>query len=226
MTVTEIVARVRSAIDELMPNQSQFLTGSTDEANLTDVIIDKIGYALQHVIKNAPQDMLDGSIFEELTAQELSQDFAIENIGTVADPVLVGKLTLPQDLLRIVEARLSSWSHFPIPEPTTSQVYLMQQDKYARGSWDRPVNILTAGTLEMYCAKTDADTLRFVFVRKPVIHEATQQDPAYVDCPAKLEAAFIYQVAGLAMVAFREEVAESLFRIADRYMFNQKGAEE
>ena len=216
MTVQEIVTRVRSAIDELMENDSQFLRQSTDEANLTRVIIDKIGYALQHILETAPLDKLDSDVFDTLTPEELSSNFSI-------DAELVGRVKLPKDLLRIIEARLSSWSHFPIPEPDTSQVYLMQQDKYARGSWDRPANILTYigadKTLEMYCAKTTSDTLNFVFIRKPdtsIID--TDHMSEEVDVPAALEASLIYQIAGLSMVAFREDVAASLFTIAARYL--------
>jgi len=132
-------------------------------------------------------------------------------------------VNLPTDILRIVEARLSSWSHFPIPESDTSQVYLMQQDTYARGSWDRPVNILTykgkQRMLEMYCAKTQQDTLNFVFIRKPAATSYSADSlTTEVSCPAGLQASLIYQVAGLSMVAFREDVAASLFAIAARYM--------
>ena len=211
MRVSVIVTRVRAAIDELMQNDSAFLRVSEDEKNLTDVIIDKIGYALQHVIDNAPLEKLDSSMFEELTAQELQDSFSI-------DSELVGRLTLPTDTLRIIEARLSSWSLFPLPVSPSSQVYLMQQDKYARGSWDRPVNVLTAGVLEMYCAKTNADTLIFKFIRKPVVAAPSQllPDPD-VSVPAQLEAALIYQIAGMAMVAFREDIAATLFALASRY---------
>lgn len=216
MTVQEIVTRVRAAIDELMQNDSQFLGQSTDEANLTSVIVDKIGYALQHLLEIAPLDKLDSDVYEELTPQELQTNFSI-------DSELVGRVKLPKDLLRIIEARLSSWSHFPIPESDTSQVYLMQQDKYARGSWDRPVNILTYigadKTLEMYCAKAANDTLNFVFIRKPDMSNIdTDHMSAEVDVPAGLEASLIYQIAGLSMVAFREDVAASLFAIAARYL--------
>lgn len=216
LTVAEIVTRVRAAIDELMENDSQFLRQSTDEANLTRVIIDKIGYALQHIMENAPLDKLDSDVFEELTQEELQQNFHIESD-------LVGVLKLPKNLLRIIEARLSSWSQFPTPESDRSQVYLMQADKYARGSWDRPVNILTYRgadkTLEMYCAKESSDTLNFVFIRKPDAdsYDAEHQDEE-VKIPAALEASLIYQIAGLSMVAFREDVAASLFAIAARYM--------
>ena len=216
MTVQEIVTRVRAAIDELMQNDSQFLRQSTDEANLTSVIVDKIGYALQHLLEIAPLDKLDSDVYEELTPQELQTNFSI-------DSELVGRVKLPKDLLRIIEARLSSWSHFPIPVSDTSQVYLMQQDKYARGSWDRPVNILTYigadKTLEMYCAKENSDTLNFVFIRKPDMSNIdTDHMSAEVDVPAGLEASLIYQIAGLSMVAFREDVAASLFAIAARYL--------
>lgn len=216
MTVQEIVTRVRAAIDELMENDSDFLRESTDEMNLTRVIIDKIGYALQHIYENAPLDKLDSDVYEELTPTEMENQFSITDD-------LVGVLKLPTDLLRIIEARLSSWSQFPVPESDRSQVYLMQQDQYARGSWDRPVNILTYHgadkTLEMYCAKTNGDTLNFVFIRKP---DPDSYDAEHLDddvkVPKSLEASLIYQIAGLSMVAFREDVAADLFEIAARYL--------
>lgn len=213
MTVQEIVTRVRSAIDELMENDSEFLRQSNDEANLTRIIVDKIGYALQHIFENAPLDKLDYSVYSTLSSGEASR-FSI-------DSELVGRLRLPTDTLRIIEARLSSWSHFPIPEPSSSQVYLMQQDTYARGSWDKPVNILTFDgadrVLEMYCAKQQSDTLKFVLIRKPGTYSIDSLS-TNVTVPAALEASLIYQVAGLSMLAFREDVAASLFQIADRYM--------
>lgn len=217
ITVGNIVTKVRSAIDELMQNDSEFLRQSTDEANLTNVIVDKIGYALQYIMENAPIEKLDHSVYETFSQAEMSQNFEITQD-------LVGKVKLPDDILRIIEARLSSWSHFPIPEKDTSQVYLMQGDTYARGSYDRPVNILTYnGTtkrmLEMYCARTAQDTLNFVFIRKPDAGSYdTQHMTTTVSVPASLEGALVYQVAGLSMVAFREEVAASLFQIADNYM--------
>ncbi len=216
MTVQDIVTRVRAAIDELTGNDSAFLGQSSDEVNLTRVIVDKIGYALRHILENAPLEKLDNSVYQTLTAAELASNFSISSD-------LVGKVKLPADLIRIIEARLSSWSHFPIPEDDTSQVYLMQQDTYARGSWDRPVNILTYDktdrVLEMYCAKAATDTLSFTFIRKPDVSNIdTSHLETTVSIPASLEASLIYQVAGLSMVAFREDVAASLFAIAARYM--------
>lgn len=227
MLVSEIVSRVRSAIDELMVNDSNFLTESEDEKNLTKVILDKIGYALQYVIENAPLEKLDSSAFETLTPTELANNFSLVNIGTQQHPDYKGRLKLPTDLIRIVDARLSSWAHFPRPLPDTSEEAIMQQDEYARGSWDRPQNILTYDGadryLDMYCAKTGsgtgADTLKFTFIRKPSAEYYDETDLSTdVSVPALLEASLIYQIAGMAMTAFREDVASSLFAIARSYL--------
>lgn len=216
MTVQEIVRRARSCIDELMVNDSSFLLSSEDEQNLTQVIIDKIGYALQRVMELAPQEKLDDGFVEELSQEEMAERFAITTD-------LVGMLKLPIDLLRIVEARLSSWSYYPLPESASEQTYLMQADEWARGSWDRPVNILTWDgkdrILEMYCAKTASDTLLFSFVKKPDVSGISASDLSVdVAIPTQLEASLIYQVSGLAMLAFREDVAASLLAVSEKYL--------
>ena len=79
MLVSEIVKRVRAVIDELMQNDSNFLRESEDEKNLTSVIIDKIGYALQYVIENAPLDKLDGDMIETLTSSPITGSFTIDS---------------------------------------------------------------------------------------------------------------------------------------------------
>lgn len=219
MQVQEIVKRVRLAIDEYTLEGTSFAQLTTDEQDLTRIIVDKIPYALQQVIDEAPLDKLDDDMFETLTSAQIASDFTLVTIGTDK----MGKLKLPDDLLRIIEARLSSWSHYPIPEPSTSQVYLMQQDQYARGSWDRPVNILTFDgsdrVLEMYCAKTSSDTLQFVYIAKPDATNVDIEHPTTdVDVPSKLEASLIYQVAGLTMMAYREDIAGTLLAISKRYM--------
>lgn len=214
MQVSGLVSRVRAAIDELMVNDSGFLTQSSDEKNLDEIIKDKIADALQYVVENAPLDKLGTTLLATLTGTDLTNRFSID--GTT----LVGSLKLPSDLLRIVEARLSTWTQFPKPESDTSQVYLMQSDEYAKASWDRPVNILTyQGTdkyLKMFCAKTSGDSLVFTYIAKPTVD--TSSGTNTVNVPPLLESALVYQVAGMAMVAFRDQVAQLLFAIADRYI--------
>lgn len=214
MKVSEIVSRVRAAIDELMVNDSGFLSQSSDEKNLDDTIKSKISDALYFVIEQAPLDKLTDDMLDTIPAADMTSKFSIEG------STMIATLELPTDILRVVEARLSSWTQFPKPESNTSQVYLMQSDPYARGSWDRPVNILTYESakrvLKMYCAKTTADTLEFAYIKKPEV--TSTDDTTDITIPTKLESALVYEVAGLTMVAFRDQIAQSLLAIADRYI--------
>ena len=204
---------MRSAIDELTANDSEFLDATSDEQNLTAVIIDKIPYALTYVFENAPEDKLDNDSLGSLTQAETS-------IVTIAagEPV---KVKLPSDVIRVVSARLSSWSQSPVPVSESSQEYLMQQDAYARGSWDRPVNAIAYHGadryLELYSAKASTDSIEASVIRKPTIGD-TSVGTTDISVPSRLESAFIYQIAGLTMVAFREQIAASLFTIARQYL--------
>lgn len=215
MNTAAIVEKVRKAIDEVSQAGTDFVNVTDDEDNLTAIIVDKIPYALQHVIENAPAEKLqDSGIVQAYSQAEIET-----NVTRSADGVVTVKL--PTDLLRIIEARLRSWSYYPEPVPPTSQVYLMQQDTYARGSYDRPVNVITNDKngnriLEMYCQKENTDELVFLFVKKPDVSNIATS----VNVPALLEAAFIYQVAALTMVAFREDIADTLFNISKGYMDN------
>lgn len=207
---------MRSAIDELKDNDPEFLNATSDEQNLTDIIIDKIPYALTFVLENAPEDKLDNDSLDSLTQAETSG-------VTIAagQPV---KVKLPSSVIRVVSARLSSWPQSPVPVTERSQEYLMQQDEYARGSWDRPVDAIAHHGadryLELYSAKTNNDTIEASVIRKPsTLPSGLDGESTYdVAVPSRLESAFVYQIAGLTMVAFREQIAASLFTIARQYL--------
>lgn len=204
---------MRSAIDEVMANDSEFLNASSDEQNLTDIIKDKIAYALTYVLENATEDKLGDDSFSALSSAETS--------GVTITAGQMVKVKLPSDVIRVVSARLSSWSQSPVPVSESSQEYLMQQDSYARGSWDRPViAIAYHGAyryLELYSAKANNDDIEASVIRKPTIGD-TSVGTTDISVPTRLEGAFIYQIAGLTMVAFREQVATTLFKIAREYM--------
>lgn len=216
MKVSEIVTRVRSAIDELTANDSEFLQKTTDEENLTKIIIDKIPYALTFVIEYAPDDKLDSDMVKKLEVTVTG----VTAGGTVS-------VKLPDELLRLMSARLTSWSLSPIPVGENTPEYLMQQDEYAKGSWDRPVTAIrykgTDRYLELYSAKDASDKPEISYIPKPTIASvATMEVQMETDVavPTRLDAAFIYQIAALVMVAFREEVAKSLFSIAQQYLLS------
>ncbi len=236
MTVQDIVTRVRATIDELEENASQFFANSTDEANLTRSIVDKIEYAIQYVLENAPLYMLDESVFTKtvLRPETDPDQHVVSPDGLLVDFSFdndTGVLILPSDVLRIVEARLSSWSHFPIPVTDTSQVAMMQNNKYSRGSWDMPVNVLTTNEngkreLRMYSRKDNNDSFVFVYIKKPSDSYSTDNMATPINVPPRLVPALVYHLAALVMVSYKED-ATGLFQIADRYLnIAEKGGSE
>ena len=72
-------------------------------------------------------------------------------------------------------------------------------------------------------AKDASDKPEISYIPKPTIASvATMEEQMETDVavPTRLDAAFIYQIAALVMVAFREEVAKSLFSIAQQYLLS------
>ncbi|UKK52153.1 hypothetical protein L6472_06115 [Prevotella sp. E13-17] len=200
------MTRVKSAIDEMSQEGTNLQYENADEEELDAIIKDKVVYALQYIIERAPASKLDSSVLTDLTTQA---GFAL-----AIDQDLIAHVTLPSNVLRVVTARLSSWSQSPAIETEQSQAYLMQLDEYARGSWDRPVTIWTTRGLEMFSAKSRQDSITLVGVVKPSLATVNSDVPV----PIQLEGAYIYHLAGLVMTAFREEVADKLMTIASRYL--------
>jgi len=221
MQVSAIVTKVRAAIDELMANGTQFLGASDDAQNLVDVIKDKIPYALEWVLVNAPVELLD-------VAGVTGADTFVSGTFSVDSDTLVATAKLSDDVLRVVSARLSSWKYSPVPVTEHSVEYLMQSDETARGCWDRPVTaivhrIVTSGDtavsgrwLELYCAKTTSDTLSVLAYKKPDLSSMT--DSTDIAISSALEGAFIYHIAGLTLLAFRDAAAKDMLEVARSYL--------
>lgn len=212
MTVKAIIDKVRAAIDELMVNDAAFLNETDDEQNLNTVITESIPHALLWLLEHAPAEKLDEA---GITGTGAYTSFSIGSD-------LTAQAKLSDGVLRVVSARLSSWKQSPQPVTEQSEVYLMQSDPYARGSWDRPVSAIVhrsgAGGaerwIELYGAKTQQDTLHMLVYKKPDLSKIAQTG---VSVPVVLESALIYQVAGLVMTAFREEAANRFFALASQY---------
>lgn len=210
MRLEEIETRVRGVIDELAANDSGFINESMDERNVTAVIRTNIPYALTYLLENAPVEKLDETGISG-EGSYVAGTFSI-------DANMMGQARLPDNVLRIVSARLSSWKQSPVPVNEQSEEYLMQGDEYARGTWDRPVTAVVhrqgSRWIELYSARTANDTLILLVYKKPDLSNMEQEG---VGVPQALEGAFIYHLAGLVLTAFRDEHAGNLFAIAKDY---------
>ena len=67
MLVRDIIYRVRAAIDEIQSLDSPKLVDNLNFDNLDMIIADKIPFALEFVIQNAPLSLLDGDLSSQIS---------------------------------------------------------------------------------------------------------------------------------------------------------------
>lgn len=193
MRVDELKMRVRAKIDELGPNDSDMIDIDKDNKELDRIIKDCALGALQYLLMNADVSKLDCK--EENPPASISS----ENVAVVQ---------LPDDCLRVVSVRLSSWRSSATDIVTeNSPAYLMQADPYACGTPERPVAALVhpggKRSLELYKASKQGDSCTLHYVAVPVYDSSVLGDES-VEVPMLLEHAFVYHVASLVMQAYGE----------------------
>lgn len=198
-TIQDVIDKVRTKYDEIALNESDMMDDA-DDADIDTVIRSCIADAYRFVINAADLSMLEGK----------QPESAALTIGTD----MIAHVPLPDDFLRGITFRLSSWQSAAsaiITEDTPE--YRMQSDPYACGTWQHPVAALvhtaTGREVELYKAKASSDTLRS-FVYAPAWDASSTSVPV----PDQLAEAFIYYVAGLTATSFREDVANDFFKVA------------
>lgn len=199
LTIDQVVKKVRAKYDEMELNESEMINNE-DDSNLSAVIKDSISDAYRFVMMSADPSMLEGKQH-------------INGVLTIDDN-LVGRVDIPNDFLRGITVRLSSWQSSPseIITDDTPQ-YRMQSDPYACGTHQEPVAALvhtaTGRMMEFYKAKSKQDTITsFAYV--PTWNDSSES----IEIPNQLTNAFIYYTAGLTATTFREDVANDLFKVA------------
>lgn len=199
LSISEIIDKVRVKLDEIAANESEMVVTEEDNSNLNKVIESCVADAYRFVSLNANPGMLEGKHEEGSTL----------NI----DGSLVGRVAIPSDFLRLINIRLSSWiSACSTVVLEDSPEYRMQSNKWVCGNPQKPVVALThtpsGRVLELYKASTDKDTLK-AFTYVPIWNGSGN-----VELAEQVVDAFIYYVAGLTMVTFREDVSDRFFAIA------------
>ena len=129
MNVSEIIYKVKAAIDELSTLDYPKLAESVNLENIDLIIVDKIPYALEWIIQNAPATLLTG---------DLTESFNNSGLVTKVSGDYVFDIELPSTTLRVVSARLSTWMFTPEMSDEHSNVAAMQMYPTSRGTWDNP----------------------------------------------------------------------------------------
>ena len=207
MLVRDIIYRVRAAIDEIQSLDSPKLVDNLNFDNLDMIIADKIPFALEFVIQNAPLSLLDGDLSSQISDRLVTTKYD----GTI-------EIELPSDTLRVISARLSSWFVSPPVSDEHSDVARMQGFKVSRGSWDSPACVLYAEIgkqiLRMFSLKEASDKYYITLIRKPSLSISESADgTGDVKIPSRVEASFIYYLAGLTMLAMGER-SQNFFDVA------------
>ena len=199
LSIADIVQKVRAKYDEIALNESDMMA-EADDSDFDVIVKSCISDAYRFVVNSADLSMLEG---KQLTGGSMT-----------IDSNLVGHVALPDDFLRGLTFRLSSWQSSAsdiITEDTPE--YRMQSDPYACGTHQHPVAAIvhtsSGRELELYKAKSSNDTLKS-FVYMPAWDSSSES----VDIPDQVADAFIYYVAGLTATTFREDVANDFFKVA------------
>lgn len=206
MNVSEIVYKVKAAIGEVVDLEYPKALESVNADNLLHIIVDKIPYAFEWVIQNAPVSLLEGDLTSTIDART-----ATLNGNTV-------EIVMPDDVLRIISARLSSWVYTPPVSDEHSEVAMQQRYPTTRGTYDAPACVLFSEDgkqiLRMFSAETKSDKAYISVIRKPSTMSVDMSDGTKeVNVPSRVEASFIYYIAALTMQALGEN-SQSFFEIA------------
>lgn len=210
MNVSEIIYKVKAAIDELSTLDYPKLAESVNLENIDLIIVDKIPYALEWIIQNAPATLLTG---------DLTESFNNSGLVTKVSGDYVFEIELPSTTLRVLSARLSTWMFTPEMSDEHSDVAAMQMYPTSRGTWDNPACVIYNENgkqiLRMFSGKTKDDVYYITLALKPdVSFTDTWDGEAVVPIPERLTASFIYYIAGLTTLAMKEDVSKSLLELA------------
>lgn len=223
MDISNIVSRVRWAIDEEALTNESFLNASSgDSTKMDNIIKASIGTALHWVCLHAPAEMLTGN--DGTTAPTEQQKLIVDKTPTVAQipptgTAIGGSFSLENDFLRLVRVRGDNW-HRAVMTPISedSEEYLQLRDENgAMATYDRPqaaIILRATKSIEVYPKPT---TVNYTYVRDPLAGGAidytseTATDPFV---PAKAQAALIYYIAFLVLSAYGDPRAARMLEIA------------
>lgn len=205
LTKSEIYEKVRAFLDELGDNDAGFMLSDKDSSEL-NTIIDKVTpLSVRNIHISAPYRMLDGDMY-------VPSDFSVENKKAT--------MTLPENFLRLVQVKLSSWNA-PVVNVVTEDMpeYRMQANEYMRGTHYKPVCalvLLANGLqgLELFSAKDDdEDELSSLIILKEPEWEGDGIDI----CP-RLRNSIIAQITGQTLLALGEEQrAQTFLSLSNNY---------
>ena len=198
---SDIIDKVRLKLDEIGINESEMMEALEDNSNLDSVIESYIKQAYEYVMTNASLSLLDGKD-GSTTSLAISDD-------------LVATVALPDDFMRLINIRLSSWkSSLSNLITEDSPEYRAQSNKWLCGNPEYPVVAMVhtkdGRKFELYKASSKDEKLS-AFSYIPSFDESSES----VSIPNELAEAFICYIAALTLTTFKDEQANGFISITN-----------
>lgn len=198
MIVSEIIDRVRKAVDE-EKGYADYETGYMD-----NIIKASIRDALVWVNTYADPSLLVGTAADSGCVQH-----------ETLDVVTGGYITPTKSLLRIIRVRNTGWNKAVMtPVREDSEEYVMQADKTARGDASRPIAAIIETVprkLQVFPSKEN-DKVEVTYTYAPSV--TVDDDDSEIAITSGAQGALIYYLAYLLMIAYNDPRAGAMFSTA------------
>ena len=217
--VTDIIAQVKTAIDEIAANDAEWVAVQ-DNSEMDTIIAQKIPEAVDFVHRTAKYELLAGDVVK--TAKGTADS---------TRPVII----ISGGILRFISALCDSW-----PWEVT-KVYTKDEDEYASSldkwcgaSVDRPAVLMQSPTKFMFVEAYAGDDISMDYIEKAAKKtpgDETDGDTSgtvagasetvtgdYYEIDGFMVTAVIYYIAGLVCMTYNEERADTMFGQAMAWM--------
>jgi hypothetical protein len=214
-TIIDIVRDVRTTIDEIANNESDFI-GGQDMEETDEIIRSKICEAADFVQGNASYDLIN--IKDADTVKSVIYSGEESTIGKNEEDGKVFLVNKPDDMLRFLSGTMSCWGEI-ILETTDAgtEDYVLAHDPVVGATPFRPA-IAYGGTVFKFLrakSATDTATLKYIPVCDYNTKNAFKDE---VSINSRLYNAFIYQLAGLTLLTWENQRADDMFNLAMTHM--------
>lgn len=214
MTVGEIINRVKWCIDHETREDAKLADGGED-TYMDNMIRAKINDAMVWVATVAAQSAAMG-VASIATSGNTETSLTVERYNGTSN-MDVGIVTVPKALsvAGVNRVRLGGWHKAVKPIDDTEDDATMMFDENVKGTSDRPMAVIMRGEpirllVQPYGTGTKVE-VTYVAVKTDV---DTSDDNNIVDVPKMLESAMVYYIAYLLLVAYGDQRAENMLRVA------------
>lgn len=213
--VEDILRDVRTAIDEIALNDSDFFGGS-DNLEFDEIVRQKLAEAVDFVHGNATANLVDFGD-TSVKSKELTKDASVD-----VDSISTGfeyRIKKPDNFLRFIQGIMDCWSEYVTETIDAGDPdYRKVQDEYSGASVLRPA-ILWDGRQFRFIKGTSDTHKATVLYFERCSYDPNSTTPAEsIEINKALYTALVYYLSGLVLMTYGEQRADDMFNMAMTHM--------